>query len=120
MATQDCGWCDDANVCENVFHAVKCGEDPYQNPRGFIFSTECVIGGLVEQDIESDNRSSILLASLVGTVLAAGLAMLAGAALMRAAPVIPPGFSALGDGSGSAYQESAIYESATNVGVSVQ
>jgi len=36
---------------------------------------------------------------------------------MRAAPVLPPGFSGLGDGAGSAYQESAIYESATNVGV---
>jgi len=116
MATLDCGWCDDANVCENIFHAKKCGEDEFENPRGFIFVSECVVGGLDQKDIESENRSSVLLAALVGTVLAAGLAMAAAAALMRAAPVVPPGFSGLGDGAGAAYQESAIYESASNVG----
>jgi len=115
MNSQDCGWCDDANVCENVFHAVKCGQDSFENPRGFIFVTECIVGGLDQKDIESENRSSVLLAALVGTVLAAGLAMAAAAALMRAAPVVPPGFGGLGDGAGSAYQESAIYESASNV-----
>jgi len=107
--SRDCGWCDDATVCENRLNASFCGEDNFRNPRGFLFTESCEIKALETLDVESDNRSSLLIAALVGTIGAAALALFAAAALLQAAPFIPPDTAPFQAGGGAAYMESAIY-----------
>jgi len=105
----DCGWCDDASVCENRLTASFCGEDEFLNPRGFTFTPICSITDLNTQDVESDNKTSLLIAALVGTILAAALALFAAAALLQAAPFVPPDAAPFQAGGGAAYLESGIY-----------
>jgi len=114
--SRDCGWCDDAGTCENLLTPKFCGDDPFLNPRGFMFSTTCEIKDLETKDVESDNRSSLLIAALVGTILAAALALFAAAALLQAAPLVPPDFAPFQAGGGAAYIESPIYVSGATGG----
>jgi len=87
----DCGWCDEAKVCENKYELVKCSKfDRNTNPRGFFLTTdplECPIGAVVTADITSDSMTSIMAAAIVGSIGTAALGLAAMAYFLRAPPV---------------------------------
>ena len=89
--SQDCGWCDEAKVCENKYELVKCSKfDKQTNPRGFFLTTdplECPVGEVVSADITSDSMTSIMAAAIVGSVGTAAVGLAAMAYFLRAPPV---------------------------------
>jgi len=110
MDTVDCGWCDGANKCENIFELDACSNNDRKNPRGFQLAKKCDLADASEQDVLSEDKTSVLVSAIVGTLLAASLALAAMAYLMRGhamAPMIADGLE-LADGVG--FSDSGIYE----------
>jgi len=110
MDTPDCGWCAEANVCENMFNLLACApDDELLNPRGFTVVEQCPVAAIDSKDVESDNKSSILVAAVVGSLAVMSLFMLLAAYFWRAVPfeTVAHGFEAV---NGSAFNNSAIYE----------
>jgi len=87
----DCGWCDEAKVCENKYELVKCSKyDKTTNPRGFFLTTDplqCPVAAVTSADVTSDSMTSIMAAAIVGSVGTAALGLAAMAYFLRAPPV---------------------------------
>lgn len=114
--SKDCGWCDEAKICENKFELVKCSKfDKNTNPRGFFLTTdplECPVGAVITKDIASDSMTSMMAAAIVGSLGTAAAGLAAMAYFLRAPPVEAFGTAFELPQSG-AFMESAIFEPAT-------
>jgi len=120
---KDCGWCELANECENLFKLVKCNKfDLKLNPRGVEpikgDPALCPASVAVEADVLSDNRGDLLIAALVGSLGTAAAALAAMAYFLR-----PPPVEALAGGlsnpDAAMYHDSSIYvgaQTGTNAG----
>jgi hypothetical protein len=88
MAAADCGWCGDAQVCENTFFPLYCAvDDPLLNPRGFTFDQQCAWASVPEQDVLSENKTGILVGAILGTLGVMAVALFIAAYFWRAIPV---------------------------------
>jgi len=119
LAREDCGWCDEAKVCENKYELVKCSEfNKETNPRGFFLTTdpaECPVADAIEEDVLSDNRADLLIAALVGSLGVAAMALAAMAYFLRTPPVEALGADVTLPESGM-FNDSSIYVPATQTG----
>jgi len=111
LDTLDCGWCDGANLCENIYELDKCARSDKKNPRGFQLVETCPVAVIGEEDVLSEDKSSVLLAAIAGSLLAASLGLAAMAYLLKGfamSPMFADGIE-LADGVG--FNQSSIYES---------
>jgi hypothetical protein len=118
LGQKDCGWCDEAKVCENKFELKKCSKfDKNTNPRGFFLTTDplqCPVATVLESDIVSDSMTSIMAAAIVGSLGTAAAGLAAMAYFLRAPPLEAFSGSMGGPMEAGMFHESAIFEAASN------